>query len=193
MPKHHDFLAMAMMQSVKSVMNARFIQQTDEKSDPVEGVDEVIRKERTGDFIEHRFGMMSEFDFDYICLDYDVIVQKDLTHVFNDEFDLCFVRKAASKDKFKLNSGVMFIRKSGKGFWNEVLEEYKPIKDGWINGQWAKFLAAEKTKLNIKYLGDSYNYSPRYLEENVDEKHVVHFKGQRKEWMAHKYLQITRA
>lgn len=189
LPPAHNNLVGVMIDSVRrSMPGIEIYQQSDEVTPRVDGVDGVIRKRKTGDFIEHRFSMMSELDEDAISLDYDVVVQKDLRHVFDDEFDLAFTLKPDAHDKMKLNSGVMFTRSSGGGFWNEVLAIYEPIKDGWLNGQLAKYRASLKTGFKIKYLSRDYNYSPDSEAEDVSDKLAVHYKGARKEWMALKYI-----
>lgn len=189
MPEVHDNLVKVMINSVrKSMPGIKIYQQSDLEMREVEGVDGVIRKEKTGDFIEHRYSMVQDLNEDAISLDYDLVVQKDLRHVFNEDFDLCFTFNPKVRDWMKLNSGVMFTRPSGKSFWSEVLKEYQPIKDGWGGGQLAKLRAASKSKLNIKYLTTEYNFTPKTFDENTDDKFVVHYKGDRKHWMAHKYL-----
>lgn len=178
-------LAEIMVKSVRKVMpDLKVIQQTDEKTEQLPFVDGVWRKTKTGDFIEHRFSMLQDIEEETISLDYDVIVQKDLTHVFKEDFDLAFTERKGFPEATRLNSGVMFIRPSGKAFWGEMLAKYQPIKDGWQNGQTAKSRAARETKVNIKYLdADLYNYAIKKRELHAPDKYAIHFKGPRKQWM----------
>lgn len=178
-------LAEIMVRSVRKEMpGLKVIQQTDEITKQLPFVDGVWRKKRTGDFIEHRFGMLQAIEEETISLDYDVIVNKDLRHVFKEDFDLALTLRKGHPEETRLNSGVMFLRPSGNGFWEETLNEYQSIKDGWQNGQTAKSRASLKTNLNILYLdANLYNYPPRNKEEDISMKYVAHYKGKRKEWM----------
>lgn len=178
-------LAEMMVNSVTRCMPyAKVIQQTDEKTPQLPFVDEVWRKTRTGDFIEHRFGMLSELKEECLSLDYDVIVQADLSHVFNDDWDVCLTDAGGESDPTRFNSGVMFLRPSGNGFWREVVEEYQKYKDGWMGGQVAVAKVVKKTSYRVKRLDRSeYNYTPHKQSEDVSKRLVVHYKGLRKQWM----------
>lgn len=179
-------LAEMMVNSVKRCMPyAKVIQQTDEKTPQLPFVDEVWRKPRTGDFIEHRFGMLSELKDECLSLDYDVIVQADLSHVFNDDWDVCLTERSGAPEETRYNSGVMFLRPSGNGFWKKMLKEYQNHKDGWMGGQVAICKALQKTRYKVKLLDrDQYNYTPQSTpQEDVSKRLVVHYKGKRKEWM----------
>jgi hypothetical protein len=120
---------------------------------------------------------------EWLFLDVDCIVQKDVTHVFNSQFDQALCLRYFSKlvEKNPFNGGISFSK--NPEFWKEVAgrpEHHKSPSD------------TEKrfceVAMNDKYVirclnGDLYNYSPKQPEEDLSGKYVVHYKGDRKNWL----------
>lgn len=188
-------LAQAMLGSVRrSIPGAYCVQLTDHKTPLVEGADGAIRLDHNPDLIEFRCRQLRELTGEVIYLDYDCIVQKDISSVFEQPFDIALTRrpvddKTASppvRDIIPYNFGVSFQR-NGK-FWSLLSEEYAALvnKDGWMMGQYAGGLCVAKSRGTINVLdlpGEYYNYTPTRKDEDVTGRAVVHYKGKRKHWM----------
>lgn len=192
-------VAQIMVASVRRAMpTARIVQMTDADTKPVTGVDEVIRKRYDGRFLmPYRLLHLKDFpDTDAVFLDTDVIVQKDLSSVFQNDFDIGLtIRNQPIFDPdgtdvtiaMPYNTGVVFSRASGQSFWETAYRHCLTLsneKKKWWGDQLSIKAAADTATLNLKtfpcYL---YNYTPESPYEDVSEKFVVHYKGQRKEWM----------
>lgn len=192
--------AQIMVASVKSAMPAaRIVQMTDANTKPVTGVDDVIRKRYDGRFLmPYRLLHLKDFPpADAVFLDTDVIVQKDLSAIFAEDFDIALtrrykpVRDLTGYDlaaEMPYNTGVMFSRASGTSFWQKAYEHCLTLPEQdreWWGDQVSIKATADVTNLKLKeFPCDLYNYTPRKQDEDVSNKYVVHYKGpHRKEWM----------
>ncbi|MBI3571694.1 MAG: hypothetical protein HY082_11445 [Gammaproteobacteria bacterium] len=171
----------------------------DTDTKPVIGVDEVIRKRYDGRFLmPYRLLHLKDFPpTNAVFLDTDVIVQKDLSSIFSDAFDIALtrrykpVRDLTGYDlaaEMPYNTGVMFSRASGISFWQKAYEHCLTLPEQdreWWGDQVSIKAIADNTDLKLKeFPCDLYNYTPRNQDEDVSNKYVVHYKGpHRKEWM----------
>lgn len=192
-------VAQIMVASVKKAMPAaRIVQMTDTDTKPVTGVDDVIRKRYDGKFpMPYRLLHLKDFpETDAIFLDTDVVVQKDLSPVFESEFDIGLtVRDEPVVDPegidititMPYNTGVMFSRPSGRPFWEAAYRHCLAFSDyekEWWGDQLSVKAVADTTTLKLKTFPCSlYNYTPEKSGQDLGEKFVVHYKGARKEWM----------
>jgi hypothetical protein len=199
-------VAQIMVASVKRAMpGARVVQMTDYSTKPILGVDEVIRKHWNGQrLMPYRFLHMKDFPLDRtIFMDYDVVVQKDLSALFEDDFDIALTtrpeedlsKRPLMREAMPYNTGVMMSRPSGLPFWDQAYEMCLGMPDesqGWWGDQLAIKALAESTTLKLrKYPGDLYNYSPGLYDEDVSDKFVLHYKGKmRKAWMLKKWSEL---
>jgi len=194
-----DFLPRIMVASVRRAMpSARIVLLTDQKTPPVVGADEVIRLPYDGvhlmSFRLLHFARLSPCDV--IFLDTDVIVQRDLSLLFESEFDVALTRREnIGLDPqgidvaavMPYNTGVMFSRPSGWDFWHNAWNYCETLPDNarrWWGDQFSIKAVAEIAPLRIRELPcDLYNYSPALETEDVNGRFVVHYKGKRKPWM----------
>lgn len=188
-----------MVASVKKVMpTAKIVQMTDYDTKPVTGVDEVVRKCYDGRFLmPYRMLHLQDFpESQAIFLDTDVVVRKDLTPIFDEDFDIGLtiwtgpIMDPNGVDVTKTmpyNTGVMFSKQAGKPFWAEAHQYCLALpleKWGWWGDQLSVKAIADKTSLRVKtFPCDLYNYSPGSENEDLSDRFVVHYKGLRKEWM----------
>lgn len=187
-------IAKAMIFSVRPVMDCPIVQLTDEKTEKLEWVDEVQRLPYEGDFGDFRLRHFMRVEGDVLHLDYDVIVNRDVSNIFEQDFDVALTRRpdndpTASKNINRVsphNMGVIFSR--NPDFWSEVHTHYMamPIKSWmWIQVATTEMAFHLKDRFKIVELpGDVYNFTPRTRTENVSDKAIVHYKGDRKHWMA---------
>ena len=118
-------IAQIMVASVRAAMpHARIVQMTDYATKPVTGVDHAIRKRWDGKtLMTYRLEHLKDFPpGDAVFLDADVVVQKDLAPLFEDEFDIGLTYRDATDPSLLLtpqayetmpfNTGVVLSRAS---------------------------------------------------------------------------------
>lgn len=192
-------VAQIMVASVKRAMPAaKIVQMTDYDTKPVIGVDEVIRKRYDGRFLmPYRMLHLQDFpETDAVFLDTDVVVRKNLTSVFDEDFDIGLTIRLEPiidptgvdvTQTMPYNTGVMFSRPTGKAFWQDAYRYCLALPDEkkeWWGDQLSVKAIADKTSLKIKtFPCDLYNHTPASENQDLGDKFVVHYKGKRKEWM----------
>ena len=182
----------------RAAPGARIVHLADERSPPVDGVDDTVRLPYDGEHLmTFRLAHFSNFaPCDAVFLDTDVVVQKDLSPLFDREFDVALTRRENAgldpqgrdvADLMPYNTGVMLSRPSGWDFWHNVLRYCETLPDElrrWWGDQYAVKAVAEVAPLNVCELPcDLYNYSPATDTEDLGGRFVVHYKGNRKPWM----------
>jgi hypothetical protein len=118
----------------------------------------------------------------------DVIVKKDVSDVFRQDFDVASsVYPDYTRDDGCYCGDVVFCKQSSKQFWIEVLEKYRsfPKRDGWEWGQVAFREVANSGKHKVMNLDfDTYCFTPEAEDESTDNAFIVHYRGPtRKPWM----------
>ena len=183
-----------MVASVKEVMpNANIVQLSDMNTPIIKGVNTIIRKEYNGLIMLFRMEHLAALRGNWVTLDTDMIIKKDLSHVFDQDFDVALTRRYGSildehgNDIVKImpyNAGVMFSK--NHEFWQEALNTLKTLNKQaheWYGDQLAIKVMADTNNYKVLELPcDEYNYSPSSQDERKDV-YVYHFKGQRKDWM----------
>lgn len=145
--------------------------------------------------MEYRLRHLSELPWGHwILLDTDMIVQHDLSVVFQIPFEVAVTQRDGpiwdtnGNDLAKsmpYNGGLVWWR-SGL-FWHRCLEWIKDKPDAvkqWYGDQLAlaaivPIYGADALKLHC----DNWNYTPRTEDEDTGRRFLVHYKRQRKEWM----------
>lgn len=171
-----------MVASIRCCMDVPIVQHTDMTFPQVEGVD-VQRLDIPGDHIERRWSHLAHMEGEVISLDCDVLVKRDLSHVFAKPFDVAMCRTPDREDRV-FNAGVIFSR--NPEFWREVLRVYKalPSPDGWEDSQRAITKVADSGKFMVLELPfDEYNFTPTGPGQGKDAA-IVHYRGLRKKFMS---------
>jgi lipopolysaccharide biosynthesis glycosyltransferase len=197
-----------MVASVRAAMpGARIVQMSDYETKKVTGVDEVVRKHWDRKFLmPYRLLHLKDFAAEQaIFLDADVVVQKDLGPLFQDEFDVALTYRDEtdpslrnSPEAYELmpfNAGVVLARASGKAFWDEAYQLCLNMPEDsrrWFGDQLAIKEVAARTTLRVRqYPCALYHYSPGKREEDLGGKYVVHYKGDtRKTWMQEQWSHL---
>jgi lipopolysaccharide biosynthesis glycosyltransferase len=177
----------------KACKNAQIIQLSDEHTQIVKDVDKVVRKPYNGKLMLFRMQHLADLRGEWVNLDTDIIVKKDLADVFNLEFDVALTKRESSivdtrgfdiTTIMPYNAGVIFSR--NHQFWIDALKSIESMNvslQEWYGDQVAIKLVADTNHYEILELPcDVYNYTPKNAEERKDV-YVYHFKGQRKDWM----------
>lgn len=130
-----------------------------------------------------RMKHLSLLEGDVLCIDTDVIIQRDLSPIFEFDFDVALTRRdykivdPDGRDISKImpyNTGVMFQR-NGR-FWDEGFRITVDAGLDWYSDQ---LVAAKLDRYyNVLKLNcDNFNYKPHSLEEDVSNRYVLHYKG----------------
>jgi hypothetical protein len=186
-PRHAE----KMVASVKRHMPfVEVVQWTDEDTPEVQGADQVIRHEWNGEKITvFKMQCMAANQGDTLILDTDIIVQADISGVFNLPFDVALTwRDGPIFDEdhqditkiMPINTGVMFCRTPE--FWVDCLRWCDDKHIGWYSDQVA-VAAVHKRWNTLRLHTDNFNYTPLKKYEDVSKRLIVHYKGQRKGWM----------
>ena len=184
-------LAKRMIASVREHMPDVIITQlTDTRTRALAEVDEVRRIDGAnyGYLVYKHMATLPE---PFIRLDYDMIVQGDLTHVLEDT-DLAFnthsdpvVTRSDWGMKYPYATCLWAARNGGK----EFAESFRGLhiisgRDDWLGLVPSVNEAIEASTLNIRMLeGYIYNYTPKDRNDRPKEALVIHYKGKRKAWM----------
>jgi hypothetical protein len=130
---------------------------------------------------------------DWCLVDTDVRFQKDVTQVFDQDFDIAVTERSpesVNSDYAKVtpyNWGVVFSRQPK--FWGALLPALNQLPEKlkeWDGGQFVMSYAITRNLTGYKtmVLPASYNWTPQTPEEDVSTHHIVHYKGrQRKAWL----------
>lgn len=133
-------------------------------------------------------------DGEWLFLDTDVIVQRDVRHIFDRPFDIAVAeREGTLLDKevgkkfmarMPFNKGAVFSR--SPAFWRAAavrLRAMKPARQEWMGDQQAMNDVIASGAYHIEVLPARYNYPPKHEHEDVTSQAILHFKGKRKAWM----------
>ena len=182
------WFARASIASVRSVMPGAEIvlMTTTQWAGPDLGVDNVRRLNLPMDcFYGYRkYFSQSTIEGDSLFLDVDCIVQKDVSGIFEREFDITVCYRCETdplKRMLPFNGGVVFSR--CPEFWKEATGNPGDHKD-WVDPE----RRLSETATNDAYLvraidGNVYNYTPNLPGEDLSGKAIVHYKGRRKEFV----------
>lgn len=132
---------------------------------------------------------------EWLFLDTDVLVQRDVQAVFDQAFDVAVAQRAGTfKDeaeaatafmaRMPVNKGVVFSR--SQAFWQSALETicaYKDCRQQWMGDQQAVCEVIASGVFHVEHLPNAFNYPPKTAREDVREKALLHYKGDRKAWM----------
>ena len=195
MSQDHLPMAALMLASVrKSMPDVEVHHLTDGKCDALKGADAVQRLPEAMPMAIRRMTLHSQCEGEWLFVDSDVIVQKDVRDVFEDkEFDVALTNRdgtitneAAYAAVMPINIGITFSR--SPAFWKLVLHHLyqMPFKlQEWTGDQ---LVVCEMMKhggfgFKVKVLpGLKYNYPPKY-EGDGENASIQHFKGDRKLWL----------
>lgn len=141
----------------------------------------------------YRLQHLAEVAEPMIVLDTDVIVQADLSAVFDKDFDVALTKRKGrilygGKDivaSMPYNTGLMFSR--NPEFWRDAYALCRKAPQDmqrWFGDQLCVAAVAKSGKYKVLELPCSkFNYTPATQNEDVSAKFAVHYKGQRKDWM----------
>lgn len=183
--------AQAMVASVKRHMpKAELLQLTDEWTPEIEGCKAIRRHWDGNDAMIFKMTHLSKLDGEVLALDTDVIVQADVSGLFSMPFDVALtwrdgpIRGPKGEDITKLmpiNCGVMFCR--NPEFWRACIDFCMVHEiEHWCADQLTVPHVCRGFN-TLRLHCDNFNYTPESATEDVSHRLIVHYKGDRKEWM----------
>lgn len=133
-------------------------------------------------------------DGDWLLLDTDVVVQRDVRYVFDEPFDIALATREGTLRPKEIGSKMMTTMPFNKGavfsrsplFWKaarELLLAMTPAAQSWMGDQRAMNDVISTGSFEVKVLENHYNYPPFTADEDVSFRSIVHYKGPRKTWM----------
>lgn len=191
-------MADMMLRSVRQSMpGVQVYQLTDFTSPAVYGVDHVLRK-APAPLALLRTLHQSRLEGDWLFIDSDVLVQKDVRHVFDRDFDLALADRTwphleptpEFAEVMPWNIGVVFSR--SPAFWRRVYQTLmtSPAQASDFMGDQivaCGLLMQGNWKL-VELPGMAYNYPPKDAQDDGRDAHIVHYKGSyRKPWMLERF------
>ena len=190
----HIVCADMMIRSVRRTMpGVEIVQLTDLDSPQLHGVDRCERLPAAASALLH-CRHFAALPGDWLLLDTDVLVERDVRDVFRWPFDIAVADRIGTMvngevgSKFMqdcpYNCGVVFSR--SPEFWREcctLVEAMSPDKQRFMGIQYAACEVIAANRYYVKVLpGLEYNYPPRSREDDTAAA-ILHFKGRRKAMM----------
>jgi hypothetical protein len=170
------------------------VQLTDAKTPQVPGTTAVQRLDH-GPMLERRLEHYATCEGDWLLVDTDVSMRRDVRDVFDDPwFDVAVTDRnwphlPQAEDVLQsmpFNTGVVFSRKAA--FWQDVLTVWRAYPEDtrdWMSEQRAVATVVKTGQFRVKVLpGMVYNYPPSAADAQSDAA-IWHYKGpHRKAWLS---------
>ena len=189
-PKYANVMVSALNNAMPGV---EIVQLTDMNTPAVDGTTPIRSDRKFDNLTIFRMDHLSRLDGDVLCIDTDVIVQKDMSPVFAFDFDVALTwRSELIHDPngvnitilMPFNTGVIFSR--NPFFWEEAVRFVIDKDIGWYSDQIA--VASLSNHFNVLKLHcDNFNYTPKNEDDNLSARYAVHYKGKARKFMNIKY------
>lgn len=177
-----------MVASVKSRTDLALVQFTDDETDAVNGVDEIVRTSYgcTNSWMLSKIRHLADYGQDnLIVLDTDCKVIGDLVEGFEKDFDVAMYERPGHRSEDSFNGGVIYAR--NRDFWKACEAEILKMPEHfhrWNGDQ----LAENRVIRHFRYhrLHQRFNYTPQTPTKAKcppADTVILHFKGGRKDWM----------
>lgn len=186
--KHIALAELFVKQMRKYQPHAKIIQMSDRPTAAIKGTDGCVRTDSWPLGLWSFTSAMTFPEPQFLKLDYDTIVQGDVSDVFEQDFDIAIAKERSHE---VMNNGVVFVQ--NREFFADALKRYETETqmDNWRNVQDAMQLTINSGRFNVlKLEPDVYNYFTS-KEEGLTKAaryptsaKILHFKGSRKMFMS---------
>jgi len=190
-PGMHLDMAKHLIISVRKTMpGVEIVHLTNGECPGASGVDSVLRIPGNVPMAIRRMRHHASLEGDWLLIDTDCVILKDVRHVFDDAFDIAVTDRKGSKwdgtwysELMPFNMGVTFSR--SPQFWKAVLSELEKAPPKFQQWEGDQLMVGKLWKdWNTKILpGRIYNFTPEKREDSREHAAILHFKGSRKEWV----------
>lgn len=194
---NQDYVRMAKLTiaSVRKAMpGVEIVHLTDADTPMVEGADSVKRICETMPMAVRRMKHNSQLEGEWLLIDCDVIVQKDVRHVFEEPFDVALTDRIGTityeskyAEVMPYNLGVAFS--CSPAFWKLVLRHLGTLSPKYQQWEGDQLVVCEMIKqraasdFKVKILpGAIYNFPPKFAGDGKDAA-ICHYKGPRKAFL----------
>lgn len=191
----HERLAARLIWSVRAAMpGVRIAHLTDLDTPAMAGADALVRLELTsGKIALQCVEAYAAVHGDWLFVDTDVRIQRDVRCIFDRQFDIAVSDRAGTLlDKelgtkfmaqMPYNKGAVFSR--SPTFWSEAVDTLRSMSEkrqNWMGDQDAMNRVIRTCRYRVEVLPNEFNYPPKSKDENLSAKAIIHFKGPRKAW-----------
>ena len=177
----------------KAMPGIKICQLTDMDTPEVAGTIALRARNEFDSITVFKMWHLSRLDGDVLFLDTDVVVNKDMSHVFMLDFDVALTWRSEQivdpvgtnvTEMMPYNTGVMF-QHSGY-FWGEAARWAKDKDIGWYADQIAAAALAPHFNV-LKLHCDNFNYTPKKADEDLSNRYAVHYKGKSRRLMNERF------
>lgn len=188
---------LALRAARKALPDVPIVHLTDETTERLPVADAVIRRPR----LPIALGCLDHFVAagagDWLFLDTDALVQHGfpVREVFRGAtWDLAVATRDGTLTekevgtkfmaRMPFNKGAVFSRTPA--FWQDAydwLAQQSPKLQQWMGDQRAMNVVIAAAKYRTLVLDKAFNYPPRRADEDLSERVIVHYKGDRKKWL----------
>lgn len=194
--EHFRMGALACAAVHKAMPGVEVVHLSDGTTEQMEGSDSVLRISGAMPMAMRRMLHNATVEGEWLFIDPDVIVQQDVSDVFNEAFDVALTDRlgtityeGAYAKQMPINLGIAFSR--NLSFWKRVLyhmHTISPKLQEWTGDQ---LVVCEMIRqklvddFKIKMLpGLLYNFPPSSEhDERIKNAFIAHWKGNRKKWL----------
>ena len=185
-------LAGKLIRSIRRAMpTVEVVQLTDAVTPVFPGMDTCWRHPRNEPMMLHRLTRYAMCQGEWLFLDIDILVFKDVSPVFTQDFDIAIADRSGVIMESEVrrgwlptmphNAGVIFSR--SPAFWHAAHQECQllPVpQHEWMGDQVAINTVIQRGEFKVLVLpGTEYNYAPKsqFSDEDVIGRAIVHYKG----------------
>lgn len=126
---------------------------------------------------------------DWLFVDTDVVIHKDVRHVFERDFDVAmasrvgtYMEGAPYTKANPYNFGVVFSR--NPECWRKLVPILKTMEPQWQRWGGEQLLACQLgVGYKLEVLPCWYNFTPEKQTDSLTAAYIVHYKGPRKAWI----------
>lgn len=190
----HVQLAQVLIVSARRWMpNVEIVHFTDSDTRAIVGVNEVRRQPAGPVALSCLEAYASAGDGDWLFVDTDVVIQRDVRWIFDRSFDIAVASREGTLLEKEVGGKFMASMPYNKGavfsrspvFWCEAaayLRTLSPKRQEWMGDQVAMNAVIATKCFNVEILDPRYNWPPK-TKDDIHDKAILHFKGKRKAWM----------
>lgn len=163
-----------------------------------------IRRYQNVEMARFRMEHHAQLTGEWLFIDTDVLITKDVQHVFESSFDIAVSNRDGmpqySEDVWNLlmphNMGVVFSRT--QGFWQRCYDfvgHMTQEMQTWEGDQYAFCRLLKLSEYGVKILsGQQYNFAPVRATLDSRDHYIAHYKGGiRKDWLTERANEILEA